>query len=42
MESSKAVKEYKEELAAVTEQNTLLTQIVGKMTVEKECLERVV
>jgi putative transposase len=40
MEPSKAVKEYKEELAAVTEQNTQLTQIVGKMTVEKEWLEK--
>ena len=40
MEPSKAVKVYKEELAAVTEQNTQLTQIVGKMTVEKEWLEK--
>jgi putative transposase len=40
MEPSKAVKEYTEELAAVTEQNTQLTQIVGKMTVEKEWLEK--
>ena len=40
MEPSKAVKEYKEELAAVTEQNTQLTQIVSKMTVEKEWLEK--
>jgi len=40
MEPSKAVKVYKEELAAVTEQNTRLTQIVGKMTVEKEWLEK--
>jgi len=40
MEPSKAVKEYKEELAAVTEQNTQLTRIVGKMTVEKEWLEK--
>ena len=40
MEPSKAVKEYKEELAAVIEQNTQLTQIVGKMTVEKEWLEK--
>ena len=40
MEPSKAVKEYKEELAEVTEQNTQLTQIVGKMTVEKEWLEK--
>jgi len=40
MEPSKAVKEYKEELATVTEQNTQLTQIVGKMTVEKEWLEK--
>ena len=40
MEPSKAVKEYKEELAAVTMQNTQLTQIVGKMTVEKEWLEK--
>ena len=34
------MKEYKEELAAVTEQNARLTQIVGKMTVEKEWLEK--
>jgi len=40
MEPSKAVKEYKEELAEVTKQNTQLTQIVGKMTVEKEWLEK--
>lgn len=40
MEPSKAVKEYKEELAAVNQQNTQLTQIVGKMTVEKEWLEK--
>ena len=40
MEPSKAVKEYKEELAAVKQQNTQLTQIVGRMTVEKEWLEK--
>lgn len=38
MEPSKAVKDYKEELVQVTEQNAQLTQIVGKMTVEKEWL----
>ncbi len=40
MEPSKAVKEYKEELSAVQEQNEMLTKIVGKMTVEKEWLEK--
>jgi putative transposase len=40
MEPSKAVKEYKEELIAVHEENEMLTKIVGKMTVEKEWLEK--
>ncbi len=40
MEPSKAVKEYKEELSAAQEQNEMLTKIVGKMTVEKEWLEK--
>lgn len=40
MEPSKAVKEYKVELSAVQEQNEMLTKIVGKMTVEKEWLEK--
>ena len=40
MEPSKAVKEYKEELSVVQEQNEMLTKIVGKMTVEKEWLEK--
>ena len=40
MEPSKAVKEYKVELSAAQEQNEMLTKIVGKMTVEKEWLEK--
>jgi len=40
MERSKAVKEYKVELSAVHEQNEQLTKIVGRMTVEKERLEK--
>ena len=40
MEPSKAVKEYKEELSAIQTQNEMLTKIVGKMTVEKEWLEK--
>ena len=40
MEPSKAVKEYKDELCAAHEQNEMLTKIVGKMTVEKEWLEK--
>jgi len=40
MEPSKAVKDYKVELSAVQEQNEQLTRIVGKMTVEKEWLEK--
>lgn len=40
MEPSKAVKEYKEELALVSQENEMLTKIVGKMTVEKEWLEK--
>ena len=40
MEPSKAVKEYKEELVQVNKENEMLTKIVGKMTVEKEWLEK--
>ncbi len=40
MEPAKAVKEYKQELIAVQEENETLTKIVGKMTVEKEWLEK--
>jgi len=40
MEPSKAVKEYKEELGQVNQENEMLTKIVGKMTVEKEWLEK--
>ena len=40
MEPARAVKEYKEELSAAHEQNEMLTKIVGKMTVEKEWLEK--
>ena len=40
MEPSKAVKDYKEDLLASQEENEMLTKIVGKMTVEKEWLEK--
>ena len=40
MESSKAVKEYKEELIKSQEQNERLTALVGKVTVEKEWLTK--
>ena len=40
MEPAKAVKEYKQELVAAQEENEMLTKIVGKMTVEKEWLEK--
>ena len=40
MESSKVVKDYKEDLLVAQEQNEMLTKIVGKMTVEKEWLEK--
>jgi len=40
MEPSKVVKEYKAELSASHEENEMLTKIVGKMTVEKEWLEK--
>ncbi len=40
MEPAKAVKEYKLELVAAQEENEMLTKIVGKMTVEKEWLEK--
>jgi len=36
MGTSKAVKEYKEELVKSQEQNECLTALVGKATVEKE------
>lgn len=40
MEPAKAVKEYKQELVTAQEENEMLTKIVGKMTVEKEWLEK--
>ena len=40
MEPAKTEKEYKEEPSAAQEQNEMLTWIVGKMTVEKEWLEK--
>jgi len=40
MEPSKAVKEYKDELVQINQENEILTKIVGKMTVEKEWLEK--
>jgi len=40
MEPSKAVKEYKVELSSVQQENEQLTKIVGKMTVEKDWLEK--
>jgi len=40
MESSKAVKEYKEELIKSQEQSEHLTVLVGKVTVEKEWLTK--
>ncbi len=40
MEPSKTVKEYKEELVQLNKENEMLTKIVGKMTVEKEWLEK--
>jgi len=40
MEPSKAVKEYKVDLAAAEAQNEVLTKIVGKITVEKEWLAK--
>ncbi len=40
MELAKAVKEYKLELVAAKEENQMLTKIVGKITVEKEWLEK--
>lgn len=40
MEPSKAVKEYKVDLAAAKEENEMLTKIVGKITVEKEWLAK--
>ena len=40
MEPAKAVKEYKQDLVAAQEENEILIKIVGKMTVEKEWLEK--
>jgi len=40
MEPAKAVKEYKQELVTAQEENEMLTKMVGKMTVEKEWLEK--
>lgn len=40
MEPSKAVKEYKDELALAQEENEMLTKLVGKVTIEKEWLEK--
>ncbi|HIG65530.1 MAG TPA: hypothetical protein EYQ43_08265 [Methyloprofundus sp.] len=40
MEPSKAVKEYKEDLAQAQEENEMLTKLVGKVTIEKEWLEK--
>jgi len=40
MEPAKAVKEYKQDLVAAQEENEMLIKIVGKMTVEKEWLEK--
>lgn len=38
METSKAVKEYKDELIKAQAQNERLTTLVGKVTIEKEWL----
>jgi putative transposase len=38
MEPSKVIKEYKEELAQ--DENDRLTKLVGKITIEKEWLEK--
>jgi putative transposase len=40
MEPAKAVKEYKEDLAQAQEENGMLTKLVGKITIEKEWLEK--
>jgi putative transposase len=40
MEPAKAVKEYKEDLAQAQEENEILTKLVGKVTIEKEWLEK--
>jgi len=40
MEPSKAVKEYKDDLALAQEENEMLTKLVGKVTIEKEWLEK--
>jgi len=40
MEPSKVVKEYKEELAQAQDENEMLMKLVGKITIEKEWLEK--
>jgi len=40
MEPAKAVKEYKENLVQAQEENEMLTKLVGKVTIEKEWLEK--
>jgi len=40
MEPSKEVKEYKEELAQAQDDNEMLMKLVGKVTIEKEWLEK--
>jgi len=40
MEPSKVVKEYKEELAQAQDDNEMLMKLVGKVTIEKEWLEK--
>jgi len=40
MEPSKVVKEYKDDLAKSQEENEMLTTLIGKVTIEKEWLEK--
>ena len=40
MEPSKVIKEYKEELAQAQDDNEMLMKLVGKVTIEKEWLEK--
>jgi transposase-like protein len=40
MEPAKAVKEYKEEIIELKEKNETYAKVVGKMTIEKEWLEK--
>ena len=40
MEPSKAIKEYKDDLAKSQEENEMLVKLVGKVTIEKEWLEK--